>query len=90
MARNSLLCADVPLRNYSLTHSQRDSSNIINMTLNVTINTIIIKFYIELFSPFFRHFTWQLKGKIQLTIFDRSNIDCASLAIKSSNTEQPW
>ena len=47
------------------------------MTLNVTINTVIIKFYIELFSPFFKHFTWQLKGKIQLTIFDRSHIDCA-------------
>jgi len=33
------------------------------MTLNVTINTITIKFYVELFSPFFKHFTWQLKGK---------------------------
>ena len=27
MARNSLLCADVPLRNYSLTHSLTHSLN---------------------------------------------------------------
>jgi len=36
---------------------QRNSSNITNMTLNDTINTIAIKFYIELFSSFFKHFT---------------------------------
>jgi len=30
MARNSLLCADVPLRNYSLTHSLSQPAQFVN------------------------------------------------------------
>jgi len=35
MARNSLLCADVPLRNYSPTHSKKNLGNIIIHMSNI-------------------------------------------------------
>ena len=59
MARNSLLCADVPLRNYSLTHSLTaavfcDSVTLIFSFLHHT--TVYAVFVRSLFKAKFNHF----------------------------------
>ena len=77
MARNSLLCADVPLRNYSLTHSLHRAITVCSIYLPPTAkydNAVIDNFITQLPSPA-QYYYW---GTLML------------IAISGAATKQPY